>query len=59
MIPLVTVAFLLAPTVPVVDVDNPGSGMFCTADYSQCWVERGTCADSRPYSQAHMNQQCV
>lgn len=59
MIGLVTVAFLLAPTLNTIDVNNPGSGMFCTADYSQCWIERGSCADSRPYSQERMNQQCV
>jgi hypothetical protein len=58
MIPLMTVAFLLAPTLPTIDVDNPGSAVFCSANYSQCWIERGSCAESRPNSQARMNQQC-
>jgi len=58
MISLMTIAFLLAPTLPTIDVDNPGSGVFCSSDYSQCWIERGSCADSRPYSPARMNQQC-
>ena len=58
MIPLVTIAFLLAPTLPTIDVDNPGSAVFYSADYSQCWIERGSCAESRPNSRARMNQQC-
>jgi hypothetical protein len=59
MISVMTIAFLLAPTLPVIDVDNPGSAVICSADYSQCWVERGSCADSRPNSQARLNHQCV
>ncbi|PXW98499.1 hypothetical protein C8E89_14414 [Mycolicibacterium moriokaense] len=35
MIAVMTVAFLLAPTLPTIDVDNPGSAVFCSADYSR------------------------
>jgi|EndMetStandDraft_9_1072997.scaffolds.fasta_scaffold1462998_1 hypothetical protein len=58
MIALMTIPFLLAPTLPTIDVDNPGSAVFCSADYSQCWIERGSCAETRPVSQTRMNQQC-
>jgi hypothetical protein len=44
-------------TLPVINVDNPGSGLFCNAN--SCWIERGTCSDSRPYSEAQMTKQCV
>ncbi len=59
MIPLATVAFLLAPTVPTIDVDTPASGVFCTADDSYCWIELGACADSRPTSQQRLNGKCA
>jgi hypothetical protein len=60
MIPLATVVFLLAPApaVPTIDVDAPTSGVYCTADYSYCWIERGACAESRPDSRAHLNGEC-
>lgn len=47
-----------APMAPVINVDNPGSAMFCNADDSSCWIERGGCADSRPDSQTMMTDQC-
>lgn len=48
-----------APTLPpVINVDNTGSGLFCNADYSSCWIERGACADSRPDSGAKMTHRC-
>ena len=60
MIPLATVAFLLAPapTVQTVDVDTPASRVLCTADYSHCWIEQGDCSDSRPNSPDHLNGKC-
>jgi hypothetical protein len=58
MIPLATAAFLLAPTVTIIDVNDNASGVFCTADYSNCWIEQGACADSRPNSQERLNGEC-
>jgi hypothetical protein len=46
-----------APTLPVINVGNAGSGVFCNA--GTCWIDRGECADSRPYSHTKMTQQCV
>jgi len=58
MIPLATVAFLFAPTATTIDVDTPASGVFCTADYSYCWIEQGGCSDSRLNSEEHLNGKC-
>ncbi len=48
-----------APTLPAINVDNPGSGVMCNADQSSCWIEHGECADSRPFSAAKMSDACV
>jgi hypothetical protein len=58
MIPLVAVAFIMAPAVPSIDVDGPGSRVLCTADFSYCWIELGECSDNRPNSLQHLNGKC-
>ena len=45
------------PPLPVINVDNPGSGVFCNAN--ACWIVQGTCSDGRPDSEAHLTKQCV
>jgi hypothetical protein len=43
---------------PVVNVANPGSGVFCNADNSSCWIEHGDCAEDKPYSPTRMARGC-
>ena len=57
IVPALVVGFV-APPMPVIDVNNPGSGVFCDADHSSCWIERGACAENRPYSTAQMTDEC-
>ncbi len=43
---------------PVVNVANPGSGVFCNADNSSCWIEHGACAADMPFSPTRMAGGC-
>jgi len=43
---------------PVINVANPGSGVFCNADDSSCWIEHGDCAEDKPYSPTRMARGC-
>ena len=47
-----------APPLPVINVDNPGSDVLCSADYTSCWIDRGACAESRPDSPLKMSHGC-
>lgn len=43
---------------PAVNVANPGSDFFCSADYSSCWIEHGDCAEGKTYSPTRMAKGC-
>jgi hypothetical protein len=43
---------------PVINVANPGSGVFCNAAKSSCWIEVADCAEDKPYSPTRMAKGC-